>query len=375
MSESKGRGDALWEIFKEATDSECLEVSAISPTYHELSTITEAYSNKSVIGAGTLKVVTKCFDERMRRYVAYAELQAHLGVDYYDAFIHEAQLVAALSHPNIIKIHELNIDPKSGRPYFTMDLRSNRDLRRLVEEGTSLRVRVDAFLRVCDAVAYAHSRRTLHLDLKPENIQCESFGEVVVCDWGLGRRIGEESLSEEAIIDDDVLSAFDTLYGKVRGTPGFMAPEQIHGEGEKDERTDIFALGAILYFLIKGQAPFVGTRAEILESTLLGKSGEVGEGEERSILAVSLKALSADPEQRYQKVGTHEAGSRTVSDRVCSGGTAYRRTGKGDSLHEEKPKRVCRIRGCSGDVESLCLYISKRDFAERPRSDDRVWAS
>lgn len=148
-----------------------------------------------------------------------------------------------------------------------MDLKGNTSLDDLIHSGeqdqsTLLRV----FLKIADAIAYAHSREIIHLDLKPENIQTDAFGEVLVCDWGLGKTISD---IEENVPLPGTAEVLDnmTLVSEIKGTPGFMAPEQIEPDGSKDHRTDIFSLGCILYTIITGEPPFTGDQKEILTTT------------------------------------------------------------------------------------------------------------
>lgn len=152
-------------------------------------------------------------------------------------FIHEAWLTSLLDHPNIITIHNVRVDADK-RPYFTMELKSGDSLDGLIEkldagvpevcDRYSLNSLLQVFLKLCDAIEYAHSVHVLHLDLKPANIQVGQYGEMLVCDWGLGRmHRGEDGMEFEwLLLNSDLLSS-DTVFGQVRGTPGYMAPEQL----------------------------------------------------------------------------------------------------------------------------------------------------
>ena len=295
------REQSMRDIFS-MSEADSFDHEELSPSYSQLLENESPYQDKTLIGKGALKEVSQVYDSRTQRFVAYAELQDQLDESFYEAFIHEAWLVSQLNHPNIIKIYEVNVNPESKKPFFTMDLKSNRDYRHLVNEETDIRVRLSAFMRICDAIAYAHAHNTIHLDLKPENIQCEHFGELVVCDWGLGRQLNEDADLE---VSHTVFSAFDTLYGKVRGTPGYMAPEQISLSQPKDERTDIFSLGALLYFTLFATPPFPGQHEIAMNNTLAGEWNRnhkpLYKGQS-ALISICDTAMQTDPALRYQCV-------------------------------------------------------------------------
>ena len=157
---------------------------------------------------------------------------------------------------------------------------------------------LESFIKVCDAISYAHSKNVLHLDLKPENIQLGQFGEVLVCDWGLGKIIGDKDIEyDQMLFNPDLLNNV-TLTGKVVGTPGYMAPEQINLKHEKSFQTDIYALGSILYKIITGRDAFESEKLdEILQETLRGevcppKGLDLNWQVPISLSAVALKAMS-----------------------------------------------------------------------------------
>ncbi len=149
-------------------------------------------------------------------------------------------ILNSLAHPNILPIHNMGVDP-NGKPFFTMELLPGDSLKDIVSGLKSSkadyvsRYSLDALLsiyqKICDAMAYTHSRGVLHLDLKPSNIRVGPFGDVFVCDWGLARIVREADSSETqepGELDGDELNDF-TLSGTLKGTPGFMAPEQASG--------------------------------------------------------------------------------------------------------------------------------------------------
>src|SRR4026209_865518 len=156
-------------------------------------------------------------------------------------FLEEAQVTGQLDHPGIVPVHDLGVDG-DGRVFFTMRLGVGRDLREVIElartepEGWSVPRALEVLLKVCDAVAFAHSRGVVHRDLKPSDVRVGSFGEVYVMDWGLAfvgggpeaadggvetERAGARSLESD--------SPLLTRHGDVIGTPSYIAPEQAEG--------------------------------------------------------------------------------------------------------------------------------------------------
>jgi tetratricopeptide (TPR) repeat protein len=177
---------------------------------------------------------------------------------------------------------------------------------------------VDIFLKICDAVAFAHSKGILHRDLKPENIMVGSFGEVLVLDWGLAKQMASDDDTE--ITDDGppMPKSDDTALGTVIGTPGYMSPEQARGENASlDVRSDVFSLGAILYQILSFHRPFEAkSTPEVLALTMKGQVTPINHWEASetlshipskriplSLSAICSKALSVTRSGRYQDVG------------------------------------------------------------------------
>ena len=286
--------EGLYQIALQETD-EILD--ELCPALTRLKHIADKYQEREFLGSGALKEVYKCYDQKAQRWVAIAQPRPGLDKSYYDHFIHEAHLTASLKHPNIIKIHEVDVCPL-GVPYFSMDLKGNTTLADVVKGGVPQAQGIEILLKICDAMAYAHQHEIIHLDLKPENIQCDLYGEVLVCDWGLGQTLDAHELGPLS------LSQQQTLYGRIKGTPGFMAPEQATPANRKDQRTDLYSLGALLYYLLTSSAPYQGTSEEILEATAQGTFTPLSEHGHfsQSISAVVKKALSLSPDERYQSV-------------------------------------------------------------------------
>jgi serine/threonine protein kinase len=193
----------------------------------------------------------------------------------------EARVMARLEHPGIIPVHDAGTLP-DGRPYYTMKLVQGERLDEHIRD-LSLADRLRLFLRISDAVAFAHARGVLHRDLKPGNVMVGPFGEVLVMDWGLSKLL--DSLDHAAPTGDTgtglAPAPGGTGYGTVLGTPGFMAPEQRRGDESLDQRADIYSLGAILQFLLTDVAARRATRP---------------------LAAICRRAMAAERSERYQRV-------------------------------------------------------------------------
>ncbi len=223
--------------------------------------------------------------------------------------LREAHVVAQLEHPGIVPVHDVG-RLTDGRAFYTMKFVRGDRLDQHLEKTPSLAGRLRIFQKICDAVAFAHAHGVLHRDLKPENIMVGPFGEVLVMDWGVAKVLsdtgergkvmsdssqrnvpatGEAPREDGSASEHAVVSPAPTAHGAVLGTPGYMAPEQARGEVENlDARADVFALGAILRFLLTGQAPR-GTAVKARRGGAMSPA----------LAAVCVKAMSHDPAGRY----------------------------------------------------------------------------
>ena len=225
------------------------------------------YERGAVIGAGGMGEVRLHTDRRIGRRVAKKTL--HSTLDSSTArrrFLREARVQGQLEHPSIVPVYDLDLD-EQGRPFFTMKRVRGMTLERVLErlragdvdvtKRFSRRKLLTAFAQVCFTIDYAHTRGVLHRDLKPGNIMLGDFGEVYVLDWGLAKVIGEEDVDADAetmpgnMVPVRGASAALTRRDSLLGTPAYMAPEQLRRDThEVDARSDIFALGAILFEIV-----------------------------------------------------------------------------------------------------------------------------
>ena len=242
----------------------------------------ERYTGMEEVGRGASKVIHRVLDLSSGRSIALAIPNEDLNKEQLQSFLEEARLCASLQHPNIIQVYDLGYK-QNGLPYFTMKLYEGEKLNeKLYHSKTSLLELMDIFLKVCEAMAYAHSMGAIHRDIKEENILIGHFGEVLICDWGSVKILPKSTLELEV----GQLSKPISL-----GTPGFMSPEQSAGE-EASITQDIYSLGALLYKMLCKKTPSV---TSFHKPSFYEKSLPAG------LEAICLKAMSQNPHERYQK--------------------------------------------------------------------------
>jgi serine/threonine-protein kinase len=206
------------------------------------------YDFGNVIGRGGMGEVFLARDRRIGRDVAIKRMRAaRPGRLALARFLREAQIQARLDHPAIVPVHELGIDDE-GRPYFAMKRLAGVTLHHRLADGVSQNRILRAFVEVCLAVEFAHSRGIVHRDLKPSNIMLGEYGEVYVLDWGVARIMAEPQIHPSPPVPDSLGSAA-TQTGALLGTPGYMAPEQVRCE-PVTPAVDVYALGAILFEIL-----------------------------------------------------------------------------------------------------------------------------
>lgn len=275
----------------------------------------ERYIDLGVIGAGGDGEVRRVFDPVLNRTIAMKLLHgvAHEGAAV-ERFHAEARLCARLAHPAIIAIHDWGV-LDDGRPFIVMPIVSGDDLSQVIQDahrtGTpTLNVlkRLVSMVRItCEAIAYAHTRGVLHRDLKPGNIRIGAFGEVIVLDWGLAvlRRSPIRQLVERtADVEVRSSSISITQPGELKGTLGYMAPEQARGDWpDVDERTDVFALGAVLFEVLTAGPVWGGDPVMALQYARDGLHVRVPRraGIPRALAKICAVAVHPDPSRRYQR--------------------------------------------------------------------------
>ena len=247
------------------------------------------YELLSEIARGGMGVVFQARQRSLNRIVALKMVLA-VGKSTTDSerFLVEARAVARLSHPHIVPIYE--VGEQGGRPFFTMEFISGGSLRERIDEFRGdQRAMAQLLATVARAVEHAHRRGILHRDLKPGNILLDERREPHVTDFGLAKRLDEESSLTQA--------------GAIVGTPSYMAPEQAQAATDLSTAVDVYGLGAVLYELLTGRPPFKGETA--LETMMKARSQapaaprKMAADIDQDLETICLKCLEKEPSARY----------------------------------------------------------------------------
>lgn len=295
-----------------------IDVSDLSSTEQTIQQLTEKSPNKyevtGVIAYGGSKLISRLHDKDTHREVAQATLlNPDADTLSLGKFIREARITANLQHPNIIPIYDIGVE--QNHPYFTMKLIDGETLLDITEHlkhehpnyvsQYKLYDLLRIYHQVLNAIIYAHSHGVIHLDLSPGNIVVGKYGEVLVLDWGLAKVIHKDGDTQNRIDMDADEKVNDIM---MQGTPGFMAPEQAQSNiTQFGERTDVYALGAILYNILTYALPIEGRNlTEIIERTISGDIPEArilkGPSVPIALSAVAQKAMSVNINERYDSV-------------------------------------------------------------------------
>jgi serine/threonine-protein kinase len=274
-------------------------------------TLAPYYVDRGEIGRGGMGTVRRVRDARLLRDVAMKTLASDDGSRaHVEQFVQEAQIAGQLEHPNVVPVHELgtNVD---GTVYFTMKLVRGQSLYEWIwhrrsppEAAERIEDGLEIFVKVCDAVSFAHSRGVIHRDLKPANVMVGEFGEVYLTDWGLAKLTGAGVR---------ISGTAPSARRSVVGTPGYMAPEQARGDAhEHDERTDVYGLGALLYEIVVGKPPYPPSAKFPDPDAIRGEyvPPEEALGETRvsgRLLRIVKRALAPERADRYPSVAQLQA--------------------------------------------------------------------
>ena len=304
------------KIFDEASYLQSEEGE--TPISDSIKNETDRYTQLEKHATGGHKIIYKCHDEFTDRFVALALPLDSSDHKKEELFLREGRINSLLQHPNIIPIYDMGY--RENQPFFSMKFIQGKTLASLIQEQEkstqprhSRNELIDIFLKVCDAISYCHSRGIAHLDLKPENICIDEYGEVYVCDWGLAIILDDSVHLDESFPEVEKYSLNSihedklTLDGYLKGTPGYMAPEQSHLMKEKKGlHSDIFSLGAILYTLLTSKPPFKEDNIELtLQKTIKGdfvSPSRLADNLPAQLELICLKSLQVPLNQRYKSV-------------------------------------------------------------------------
>ena len=311
------------------------------------------------LARGGMGAVRQAFDRSLQRRMAVKTLHAdtYEHVLLVHGFLREAQVTGQLDHPNIVPIHELGRNDE-GELFFTMKLVDGESLRDRIGRAPPasyerLKERLEVFVKVCDALAFAHSRGVLHCDIKSANVMVGSYAQVYLMDWG-----GAQLLAPPPDVDSsqwvrDSLPTPRPTRGLVFGTPAYMSPEQASAGREPiDERSDIFSMGALLYEIMTGRPPYAGNSAR--EGIVRALQWDVVPPEERphiyprELIRIVMTAMARDPKDRYASVKDLQA---AVSGLLSGGGNFQ-------TIHVPAGTHVIR----EGDEGSAAYWIESGTF-------------
>ena len=301
------------------------------------------YSVERKVGQGSMGEVFRVWDHDLRRTLAMKILSRGFGraqTEQHERtltrFVAEAQVTSQLDHPSIVPVHDFGVSP-DGQAYFTMKLVKGRELLSVIDEhhdarrtgeatDWSLHRLVATVHRVCEAMSYAHLKGVLHRDLKPTNIMVGRYGAVYVMDWGLARILGSDhqdvllaggditfrvTSDRDGLLREAKESKDKTRRGASVGTPAYMSPEQASGRAEAiDERADVYGVGAILYHVVAGHAPYTepGKRAAVEAVLFRLQQGppaaidSVAADAPAELRSIIRTAMARAPEARFQSM-------------------------------------------------------------------------
>jgi serine/threonine-protein kinase len=286
----------------------------------------DRYEVLSLLGEGGMGEVHLAKDRNLGREVAIKTIPPHrMDSRRLARFVAEARITAQLEHPGIVPVHDLFLSSE-GDIFYTMKRVQGMTLRQVLADleaedpetvkEWNLNRLLTVFRGACQAVAYAHTRRVVHRDLKPDNLMIGAFGEVLVMDWGVARML-DDAPEELVEVLREGASLLQTADGAMVGSPAYMSPEQMHANAaELSPASDVFSLGVILYEILTLRRPFrapnLGRLLYLVAKGEFVPPSEAASGRElpEDVEAICLRALSVDPADRFADAGelTRELG-------------------------------------------------------------------
>src|SRR5580700_4031308 len=253
------------------------------------------YEVVAELGRGAMGVVYRARDPQIDRMVAVKTVslwgqQSEEENEFRLRFMHEAQAAGRLHHPGIVAIFDVGENPENLNPYIVLEYVAGEALNRMLarEKKLPLETALQLAEEIAEALDYAHAQGVIHRDIKPGNILITETGHAKIADFGIAK----------------LNLAHFTLPGRVLGTPAYMAPEQLNGEGV-DGRSDLFSLGVILYAMVTGHSPFQGDSATTVSFKVANREPVAASALDlslpRELDEVIARAMAKDREQRYQR--------------------------------------------------------------------------
>ena len=316
------------------------------------------------LGRGAMGIVYKARDPQIDRIVALKTVplrgqEPDAETEYRMRFMNEAQAAGRLHHPGIVAVFDVGEEPEHHDPYIVLEYVPGEALNRVLkrEKKLFLATALQFAAEIAEALDYAHAQGVTHRDIKPGNILITPDGHPKIADFGIAK----------------LNLAHFTLPGKVLGTPAYMAPEQLAGEGA-DGRSDLFSLGVILYTMVVGHSPFQGDSATTVCFKVANREPVPASALDLNLPseldAVIARAMQKDPAKRYQNgeefaeairhlQSLRPAGSSTTSFAASPGTTTRKRT---------------QVRSLSRGPAMGLAYAAKGDRATALRHLDELFA-
>jgi len=336
----------------------------------------ERLDEQGLVASGGMGAVHVVVDRAIGRRMAMKTMHAMLREDdrMLRLFLREARTTGLLDHPNIVPVYD--VGERDGALFFTMKLVSGRTLRELIREHPHgitdpnvLFNLLDALVKLCDALAFAHSRGVVHCDIKPANVMLGDFGEVYLMDWGIARVRGSQPDRASYVpppMSDDAPPS-QTTGDAVLGTASYMSPEQAEGNRVLlDARSDVFALGAVLYDILCGRPPYRGgsydeTLALARAATYVPPSELAGDGRiSPELERIVLKAMARHRSERYESAAALKAdllrymrGGAEFPKTTFPRGTVIMREGEAGSAAYIISSGQCEVRKTINGVEQV----------------------